>query len=674
MTNKYLIFRILGNKIENRTDNYLSCLELLLENEPNFEFTEKIWLLNRIFDKELLREIIDILNKYNHKYLLIDFNIDEYMRIDQKYKLKSKIDNYIPLLKDTNIKHIYKMLSNYNKIQYIMNINNARNYALEYGKKKSEWTFVFDGFCFLNNSLWESIIRNINDNDRYLIIDMIRLKNNKDLSISYDILNNYEKSEPQIGFHKNSELIFNDNIMYGRMDKVELLIHIGLKGIWDTWKTYDVEKEMYIFRKKSYKSYKKTGIVLRLDTTNNENYLTSQIRTQLRREGIYNIIKNIDNQTQWSNRNSNNYIVYNPILLENNGQISELLNNIHKNIIELAKYYINIDIPNILTKKLIAESGDKQDYFTIAPYFYERNGKYIHNDCIINPATKLYNSENLYDRTNFQLFLDQTIIQCIAYKITNNNIFGNKAYNNIKIWFINKNTQMNPNMKYAQCYGYLGTGIIETKDLYYLLDGIKMIISFFTMDELNKLKEWFSEYLNWLLTDKSGKKELSTKNNHRTAIYLQIISISFFLNNIEILHEYCLKTMDLIDIQLTSDGNQIYERNRPDLLHYYEFNLQLLITLLEIVRNIYPYMDQLSNKKLELSMKYLVDYRNNIVQLTTSKQIYSKDEYKLRILPILIKYNMIHSNKNLLEYQDEILRNQIYYPHFGITPYWILTY
>jgi len=112
MTNKYLIFRILGNKIENRTDNYLSCLELLLENEPNFEFTEKIWLLNRIFDKELLREIIDILNKYNHKYLLIDFNIDEYMRIDQKYKLKSKIDNYIPLLKDTNIKHIYKMLSN----------------------------------------------------------------------------------------------------------------------------------------------------------------------------------------------------------------------------------------------------------------------------------------------------------------------------------------------------------------------------------------------------------------------------------------------------------------------------------------------------------------------------------------------------------------------------------
>ena len=52
------------------------------------------------------------------------------------------------------------------------------------------------------------------------------------------------------------------------------------------------------------------------------------------------------------------------------------------------------------------------------------------------------------------------------------------SYKNIKVWFLDKNTKMNPNMEYSQMCGYIGTGLIDFKDMYYLIDSIKLIYKF----------------------------------------------------------------------------------------------------------------------------------------------------------------------------------------------------
>ena len=52
--NKFLIIRILGNDLEglHGSNQTLTNLKFTLENEPNFNNVDKVYLLNRIYDKK----------------------------------------------------------------------------------------------------------------------------------------------------------------------------------------------------------------------------------------------------------------------------------------------------------------------------------------------------------------------------------------------------------------------------------------------------------------------------------------------------------------------------------------------------------------------------------------------------------------------------------------------
>ena len=68
-----------------------------------------------------------------------------------------------------------KKLNIFNRLKkcnhYLININGARNYALDYGKKEGyEWIFVLDSNSFLNKNDYEEIINNIALDTEYIAI------------------------------------------------------------------------------------------------------------------------------------------------------------------------------------------------------------------------------------------------------------------------------------------------------------------------------------------------------------------------------------------------------------------------------------------------------------------------------------------------------------------------
>jgi len=567
-----------------------------------------------------------------------------------------------------------------------MNNNGARNHALNYGRKRAKWTFVLDGFCMFNDDLWENTIKNINDNTKLIIIDMIRLTDNKVYNENIDYFESFEKHEPQVAFYHSSKIKFNENYVYGRLPKVELLKYIKLNGKWDNWNLLPIEKNFYSQRESIDINYEKKGLIMRLRTAPEES-LNQSSRTEKRTEGINIFLLNLDKQTNWKNYNPNSLILYNYNNLIEHKQVSSIINKNKIKIVNQAEIVINISSHSVIDKINSAPNNDKHEYLSVAPYFHKLPpgvidpiyGTYQIKDCKRNESAILYSTKSLEesDRTALQYMIDHTTCLSLAYTITNKRKFALKAYKNIKVWFLDKNTKMNPNMEYSQMYGYLATGLIDFKDMYYLIDSIKLIYKFFSDNEIKNLKKWFSDLLNWLTHSNHGKKESTRPNNHLTSLLILKFSIAFFIKDYNEMLRIKTILPNLIDTQIDSYGHQIYEKTRPDTFHYYLFNLQLLITLVKLVYRVFPERHLIHNKKFKKAIEYMLPfYKSKKWELQQLTKV-SEREYTTRLLPIIFTYNewyVCNDDKKIHIQENEILKNFIYHPNEGITLYWILTY
>jgi hypothetical protein len=242
---KIYLVRIIGNTMPNINDpdQNLNNLKYILENEQNLPNIEKIWILNRIVDKNMEKKYEKLLNENNKYYEKIEFNKAEFMT-----KLNSKLIT------------LKNLTQNMNAILYLTNINGARNYALKRFRTNCDYVMVFDSNIFLpNNSLTK--INNLcsTSNFDYILTPIKRVNEYKNIEDIEKIPN----GEPQIIFSKNSTLTFNEEIPYGYSNKVELLNVIGVKGAWNNWK--DNERLNIISRKSDKKyNFKTVAYVVRL--------------------------------------------------------------------------------------------------------------------------------------------------------------------------------------------------------------------------------------------------------------------------------------------------------------------------------------------------------------------------------------------------------------------------
>jgi hypothetical protein len=216
------------------------------------------------------------------------------------------------------------------------------------------------------------------------------------------------------------------------------------------------------------------------------------------------------------------------------------------------------------------------------------NQKWVRRDGKRYPGTGLHEPGcEKYDRTRLKDMQYNTTILGLAYFMTGDVRYAQVAARNIRSWFLDPKSRMNPHMRYAQVmnghYNNTGTsfGIIEMKDLYFMLDAVRIIErdNFLTKVEQENLRSWFQEYLTWLETSDIGQEEYSQKNNHGLYFDIQALSIASYINNTAKMIWYMERSTSRLHSQISKDGSMPLELQRRTCEHYQMFTLQGWSTL-----------------------------------------------------------------------------------------------
>lgn len=338
---------------------------------------------------------------------------------------------------------------------------------------------------------------------------------------------------------------------------------------------------------------------------------------------------------------------------------------------------------SVVHKSELPPSKDPHDYYHPAPYFWPRKyfGAWLpakRRDGQRIPGTRLYDAESdRYDRTRLQRMFDDTTVLALAWCSSGKVKYLRHAIQLIDCWFIAPATRMNPNLNFAQVRmgrdGKRGrkSGVIEFKDIYFLLDAVQLVRSTDLWSEpLERgFSEWLESYLEWLLTSDQGVAEAESKNNHGTCYDLQVAAIANFLGRMDVLNRVWQRLPQRMSEQFDAHGFQRLEAERTLTQHYFCFNLQSWVHLAMLSDahgvNIWNGQGDLS-AGLERPLRYFLETRGRHWSLP---QIEAFDV--ARYDPLALAYNL-HCQSDR-EYPLSQPIRPLFFPHDGVRPFWLLS-
>lgn len=255
------------------------------------------------------------------------------------------------------------------------------------------------------------------------------------------------------------------------------------------------------------------------------------------------------------------------------------IKNLIAPVIEKATGFLSAKPKSVMDKTSTPPSGSKHDYMSLAPYFWPDPSKpngtpYIRKDGERNPdIRKITDAIFLHDMTDKCKFLS------LAYYFTGQEKYAVKAAELINAWFLAPETKMNPNLNYGQAITGIndgrGIGIIESRSLVELADWVGLLegSKALSKQETEGLKDWYKQYLTWMLNSKIGTDEHKSKNNHGTIYDSQTISFALFTDNKEQAKKILTASLQRIPVQITPEGEQPLELARTKAYSYSTMNL-----------------------------------------------------------------------------------------------------
>lgn len=244
---------------------------------------------------------------------------------------------------------------------------------------------------------------------------------------------------------------------------------------------------------------------------------------------------------------------------------------------------------SVADKATTPPSGDRRDYMSQGPYWWPNpetpNGlPYIRRDGEVNPESEDTDRPRLVAMTNAVDALS------LGWFFTGEACYAEQAAELLRVFFLDEQRGMRPNLNFGQgipghCDGR-GIGIIETWIFAEpLLDAILLLQDApqWPAPVATGLREWFSDFLDWLLTSPHGHDEAREHNNHGTAYDLQVCALAMFTGRDELARETLTGVGERrIAAHIEPDGSQPHELARTRALSYTSFNLRMLTALAEI--------------------------------------------------------------------------------------------
>ncbi len=279
-------------------------------------------------------------------------------------------------------------------------------------------------------------------------------------------------------------------------------------------------------------------------------------------------------------------------------------NPAYKRILSYANKYCDQPSVSVINKPFLPEGCSKNDYVSLSTYAWPDKTKtgglpYVLRDGYNNPEAENFNNKDI------SVFVDRMQMLTLAWKLTGEEKYAKKAHEQVRVWFIDAETRMNPNLRYGQIVpganGNRGNsyGVLDGYSFVRVLDPLLLLEDYggFTKDEQKAVKQWFEDFLTWLTTSTLGLKEATANNNHGTSYDGQILAFSIYTGNKRMARSI-IKDFPVtrINFQIEPDGTQPREQNRPRSFTYSVMNLDRMMDFLLMAKF---YGRPINAKKLE---------------------------------------------------------------------------
>ena len=300
-------------------------------------------------------------------------------------------------------------------------------------------------------------------------------------------------------------------------------------------------------------------------------------------------------------------------------------------ILRAANGYLSQPPVTITASSSPRSKGGPHDYFSEGDYWWpdpkNPNGPYIRRDGFSNP-------QNFNDHREALIRLSLIVpALTAAWLVTQEKRYVSHAAAHLRAWFLEAATRMNPSLEYAQAiWGVTpgrGTGIIDTLHLVEVSRAARHLESAQVMSvaEAAGVRDWFAEYLQWMIDSKNGQEEEAAKNNHGTCWVAQAAGFAAFTGNEKAL-ALCRERYrnHLLPDQLATDGSFPLELARTKPYSYSLFNLDMLTMVCLVASSEGAAQDNLwefalpNGNRYEKAIEFMYPYIKD-----KSKWLYPKD-------------------------------------------------
>ena len=258
-------------------------------------------------------------------------------------------------------------------------------------------------------------------------------------------------------------------------------------------------------------------------------------------------------------------------------------------ILNAADAALRIDPITITRFRAPLSEGGPHDFYSNGDYWWPDPSKpdglpYIQRDGESNP-----NNFSAH-RMALREMRDAVAAMGAAYKLTGDDRYVAKGVELLRVFFLDEQTRMNPNLQYAQAIpgrsAGRGIGIIDALHLIEVPMAVEAIqkSSKFPPQVLSGLKKWFGDFADWMVTSKNGQEEAKAKNNHAVAYFLQLAVYAKFAGDEKKVAE-CRRQFKEVFLpeQMAADGSFPRELARTKPYGYSIFQLDNLLTLAQVL-------------------------------------------------------------------------------------------
>lgn len=234
-----------------------------------------------------------------------------------------------------------------------------------------------------------------------------------------------------------------------------------------------------------------------------------------------------------------------------------------------------------------APTGDVHDYVSVSVYAWPDPNDPTRTWQLID-GKRNHEAVNTFDSPKIASMSRRVIALTQGWYFLDDRRYARAAAEQLRAFFINPATRMNPHMEYAQMLPPAGKGkpwgIIDANQIPQVLNGVGMLADSGEWSEADDaaLRAWFGEFARWLVTSELGIAEGHANNNHGTFYDLMLASSAAYAGDHDLAQRVLAEAGPRrLATQIMPNGSTPHEQKRVNAAGYTLWNIEGLLDLAE---------------------------------------------------------------------------------------------